>query len=337
MLAGDKPLLHGGDLDAVKARFPSAPRPWIDLSTGINPFAYPVGDINHEVWARLPAQSAGDALVETAKRTYRVPDGFDVVAAPGTQAVIQVLPRLFSARKVAVVGPTYREHARCWALGGHEIIEVSDLSQALKQIPDVVVVVNPNNPTGWTYSGEQIADSARVLAQRNGHLVVDEAFCDFCAGEVSAVPLALENVVVLRSFGKTYGLAGLRLGFAIAAPRIARDLRESLGPWAVPGAAIEIGRRALDDSAWLADARSRTLEASHRLSQALRAAGFDIVGRTALFVLGSHRDAPSIQDKLAACGIHVRHFPDAPTRLRFGLPDSETSWQRLLRALGNET
>jgi cobalamin biosynthetic protein CobC len=140
--------------------------------------------------------------------------------------------------------------------------------------------------------------------------------------------------VVLRSFGKSYGLAGLRLGFAIASPEIAVPLRAELGPWAVSGPAIEIGRRALHDSVWLRTAHGRLAADSARLDDFLRAAGFEIIGGTVLFRLARHAAAPAFVERLAREGIHVRSFAYAPDRLRFGLPGGDEAFRRLAKALG---
>ena len=144
--AASEPVAHGGDLGQIRRRFPDAPLPWIDLSTGINPVAYPLAAPPSEAWSRLPTRAAGQALVAAAARRYGVRDPATVVAAPGTQALIQLLPRLVPASRVAVVGPTYAEHALCWQRGGHEVAVVSDLAAAAGA--DVVIVVNPDNPTG---------------------------------------------------------------------------------------------------------------------------------------------------------------------------------------------
>lgn len=318
-----KPIVHGGDLGEVKQRFPEAPRPWIDLSTGINPVPYPVPPVGAEAWSQLPAAADGEALLAAAAARYGVRDAKTIVAAPGTQALIQLLPRLVPQGRVAIVGPTYQEHQVCWERQGHEVRVVPKPEDA-----DVVVVVNPNNPTGRLLTP---SDLAPIHA---GLLVVDEAFIDFLPRETSLAGNLPPNAVVLRSFGKTYGLAGLRLGFAIAARAMAERLRAELGPWAVAGPALEIGRRALRDGAWLHAARERLVTDSDRLDRLLRAAGFEIVGGTLLFRLARHPMAASVVLRLAAQGIHVRAFPDAPDRLRFGLPGDDAKFLRLARALG---
>lgn len=316
-----EPLAHGGDLGAIRRRFPEAPEPWIDLSTGINPVPYPVVDVAVETWSRLPTRQQERALVEAAAVRYGVRDSATIVAAPGTQALIQLLPRLVARSRVAVLGPTYEEHAHCWARQGHEVAIVSDFERA-----DVTIVVNPNNPTGKLLPPE-------MLRQDRGMLIVDEAFVDLLPREASLAADLPTNTVILRSFGKVYGLAGVRLGFAIAERPIADRIRDELGPWAVSGPALEIGRRALADAAWLQAAAVRLAVDRRTLDALLVSAGFAILGGTPLFCLGSHPDAGRLVEKLGRHGIHVRRFTHEPQWLRFGLPADESAFVRLGAAL----
>ncbi len=312
-------VAHGGDLGSARRRFPGAPLPWIDLSTGINPVPYPVPPLPPESWTRLPSHEDMRALIDAAASRYGVADPETIVAAPGTQALIQILPRLVPTSRVAILGPTYEEHEVSWRRQGHEVTVVDRLPASA----EVTVLVNPNNPTGRL---APISDLQAVA----GLLVVDEAFIDFHPRSASFVG---GNAIVLRSFGKTYGLAGLRLGFAIAERAFANRLREELGPWAVPGPAIEIGRRALADDAWLAQTTGRLTTDGKRLDGLLMRAGFTILGGTLLFRLGRHPDAPKIVDALGRSGIHVRSFSREPSWVRFGLPGNEAEFSRLANAL----
>jgi len=316
-----EPLAHGGDLSAIRRRFPEAPEPWIDLSTGINPVPYPVVELAAETWSRLPTRQQERALVEAAAVRYGVRDPATIVAAPGTQALIQLLPRLVAKSRVTVLGPTYEEHAHCWARQGHDVAIVSDFERA-----DVTIVVNPNNPTGKLLPQE-------MLRQDRGLLIVDEAFVDFLAPSASLAGNLPANTIVLRSFGKVYGLAGVRLGFAIAEKRIADRIRDELGPWAVSGPALEIGPRALADSAWLQAAATRLTVDRQKLDALLVSAGCEILGGTPLFCLAHQPDAERLIEKLGRHGIHVRRFVHEPQWLRFGLPAGESEFIRLGAAL----
>lgn len=316
-----EPLAHGGDLSTIRRLFPKAPEPWIDLSTGINPVPYPVADLTAEIWSRLPTRQQEQALLEAAAVRYCVRDPATIVAAPGTQALIQLLPRLVAKSRVAVLGPTYEEHARCWARQGHDVAIVSDFERA-----DVTIVVNPNNPTGKLLAPE-------MLRRARGLLIVDEAFVDFLAPSASLAACLPANTIVLRSFGKAYGLAGVRLGFAIAEKPIADRIRDELGPWAVSGPALEIGRRALGDSAWLESAAARLATDRQTLDTLLISAGCKILGATSLFCLVRHPDAAGLVEKLGRRGIHVRRLTHNPQWLRFGLPADAGEFSRVAAAL----
>ncbi len=324
-------MLHGGDLDAARARFPAAPEPWLDLSTGINPVPYPCPPPDASLWLRLPLASEAAALRQAAASAYGVPDPACVAPAPGTQILIETLPRLVAPGPVTVVGPTYAEHAAAWARAGHAVRAVADLAEA--ESAAVAVVVNPNNPDGRVHAAADLRATAARMAARGGLLVVDEAFCDLEPVE-SLAPHLAPGLVVLRSFGKTYGLAGLRLGFALALPAAARRIAAALGPWAVSGPALAIGRAALADAAWRREAaRARAADAA-RLDRLLARGGGTVLGGTALFRLARFPDAPGLHRRLGEAGIHVRRFPERPDRLRFGLPPADKgAWCRLGRVL----
>jgi cobalamin biosynthesis protein CobC len=326
---------HGGDLDAARREFPSAPEPWIDLSSGINPRPYPLPALPLEVWQRLPERAEVSRLALTAARAYGAADAAMVAAAPGTQALIQLLPRLRTWSRVAILGPTYAEHAICWRREGHHVEVVTQLEAQASA--EVAVIVNPNNPTGRLLMRAQLQQTAAELGRRGSLLIVDEAFIDVMDPAASLVPELPRATIVLRSFGKTYGLAGLRLGFAIAEPPLAQRIGDLLGPWAVSGPAIAIAERALSDAAWLLAARERLAKDAARLDALLRGAGCEIIGGTPLFRLAAHPAAQQLRQRLGSHGIHVRRFADKPSWLRFGLPGPELSWLRLTAALSAAT
>jgi cobalamin biosynthetic protein CobC len=328
----DAPGYHGGNLGAARRLFPDAPEPWIDLSTGINPIPYPIGEIPADAWTRLP--QAGDlaALEDAAHAAYGAGPAANIVAAPGTQAIIQWLPRICPAPRVGILGHTYGEHAECWRAAGAKVVEAHSLSDFADC--DVGVVVNPNNPDGKLIAPEELVLTARAVAARSGLLVVDEAFMDVMPAGSSMVPALPAGAVVLRSFGKAYGLAGLRLGFAVAIGGVAEKLRTAMGPWAVSGPALAVGRRALADRDWLAAATARLVEESRRLDHLLTEAGFTLVGGTPLFRLAEREDAAMWFRKLGLAGILTRPFPGRPSVLRFGIPSDNSGWARLGTALG---
>jgi cobalamin biosynthetic protein CobC len=323
---------HGGNINAARTLYPDAPEPWIDLSTGINPAPYPVGLIAASAWSRLPEAADLAALEATARVAYGAPPDAGIVAAPGTQALIQWLPRLFPARRVGVLGFTYQEHATCWREAGAAVTSVHALAELADY--DFGIVVNPNNPDGRVVSPEQLAEVAQRMAGGGGRMIVDEAFMDLIGRQSSLLPhLPAHGAIVLRSFGKAYGLAGVRLGFAAGPPEDCARLRQAIGPWAVSGPAIDVGRRALADDTWLTETAGRLQRSADRLDGMLLAAGFDGVGGTPLFRLGRRSGAGEVFDQLCRAGILTRPFQARPDWLRFGIPRGASEWERLRTAL----
>jgi cobalamin biosynthetic protein CobC len=308
---------HGGDLSAATARFGRPAKGWVDLSTGINPYSYPVPPFEDAVWRCLPDASQDLALREAAAASYGVRDVGQIVAAPGSQSVIQVLPRLRPCSRVAVVGPTYGEHLDSWGNAGHQILPC----ESLERVGDaeVVVVTNPNNPDGQRHDPDRLVNLARGLNRKGGLLVVDEAFAD-ATPELSLAGDVGPGLLVLRSFGKFFGLAGLRLGFAVTEPGLARRLRAELGPWAVSGPAIAIGCAALSDAAWIEAMRSRLVSEAADFTSTLTRLGLSVVGGTPLFLLVNAPRAWALYEYLGQHGVLARPFAASPRWLRFGLP-----------------
>ncbi|MBN9015552.1 MAG: threonine-phosphate decarboxylase [Rhizobiales bacterium] len=327
-------MKHGGDLSEAMTQFGGAPDAWLDLSTGISPNPYPLPPLPRDVWQCLPSRADEAALLAAARRAYAVPDNIGIVAAPGTQALIQWLPRLAAHGAVAIVSPTYNEHAAAWQLAGHEAIAVG----AIEEMPEAVrhvVIVNPNNPVGRVVDHALLARVAEQIAARDGVMVIDEAFADLDPA-ISAVALCERwPVVVLRSFGKFYGLAGLRLGFAIGPQRLIARISEAMGPWICSGPALAVGRVALEDERWASETRDKLREQAAKLDAVLQTAGFAAVGGTALFRLVRHRHASAYHTTLARQRIWCRRFDWADDLLRFGLPPNDAALERLALALAD--
>lgn len=321
-------LEHGGRLHAAAKKYRIPVGEWLDLSTGVNPAGYPVPALPPETWRRLPD---GDAALRAAAAGYYGSES--VLPVAGTQAAIQALPRLRVPSCVAVLSPTYGEHAHAWRRSGHAVRELvaDEIEPALDQF-DVVVLANPNNPTGLHLGREMLRAWRARLAARGGWLVVDEAFMDVTSG-VSLVEEANEpGFIVLRSLGKFFGLAGARVGFVFAARELLDVLDEELGPWVVTGPAQAAAAKALSDFAWQDAARTHLIGASARLGRLLAEHGLAPSGGTALFQWVGTLQAANLHEQLARRGILTRLF-SAPASLRFGLPGDETQWQRLARAL----
>ncbi len=326
---------HGGRLAEARMRWPDAPEPWIDLSTGINPIAYPMPKLTPGDLTRLPEPEDEARLCATAAACYGVADPAMVAAAPGTQILISLLPLLTPSPDVAVLGPTYAEHAASWRAAGAGVTEVGDLA-ALRGAHSAVLC-QPNNPDGRRHPPAMLLDLAATLARRGGVLVVDEAFADLEGDGLSVAPsLPCPGLVVLRSFGKAYGLAGIRLGFLLADPGLTARVRTCLGPWAVSGPALRGGLAALADGAWRAQAAARLAADGARLNGMLAQAGLPVVGGTRLFRLVESRAAQDWHGRLARAGILVRRFAARPEWLRFGVPGDEGAWARLEECLGRK-
>jgi cobalamin biosynthetic protein CobC len=330
--AADEPLPHGGDLGAARRLFPDAPEPFIDLSTGINPNPYPLPALPAELFARLPDAAATARLAAVAAKLYGAPSAAQVVPAPGTQSLLGLVAGLVRRGRAAILTPTYNEYARAARLAGHSVIEAREF--AVFGDADLAIVTNPNSPDGRLIDRDTLLDLAAKLRVRGGILVVDEAFMDVGPHGFSlAGDVGRGNLVVLRSFGKFFGLAGLRLGFALLDQPSAARLTAMLGPWAVSGPALAIGTAALADTAWIEATRHRLVEASGRLDGILIGAGLGIPGGTTLFRLVRTPAANALFYHLGGAGILVRNFPDNATWLRFGLPAHEEEWQRLQIAM----
>ncbi|MGQ0566312.1 MAG: threonine-phosphate decarboxylase CobD [Gemmobacter sp.] len=312
---------HGGGIDAAAARHGGMRADWLDLSTGINPRPYPLPDLPVGAWTALPDRDAADALNRAARAFWRVPPGAAVLAAPGASALIARLPLLAAPGRVAIPAPTYNEHARAFSVHGWTVVQNGPAAAR--------VVVNPNNPDGRRWTAVQALDG---LAP-GGLLVIDESFADTCPDAALIDMAGRPGTVVLKSFGKFWGLAGLRLGFAIGDPALIARLSAMLGPWPVSGPALAIGAAALRDDDWTATTRARLACDAQRLDALITAHGPAPLGGTDLFRLYDTPDATAWQNRLAARRIWTRVFPYTPRWLRLGLPGTAHDWARLEAAL----
>ena len=324
-------LEHGGRLRRAAAEYQIPLADWLDLSTGINPAGYPVPPIDPTCWNRLPEDD--DGLEEAAAAYYGNPR---LLVLPGSQAGIQGLPALLPRGVVACVAPLYEEHPQAWARAGHKLRRLPTLARALAAATPNVLLCNPNNPTATALDRETLVAAAETLRKRGGVLIVDEAFAD-PEPERSVVDLAgstdAPNLIVLRSLGKFFGLAGARVGFLFAGETLRHTLREALGPWPVAHPARAVARAALLDTAWQAAARQALATAALRLAAVLAPLGgtADAVTRTPLFCtlrVENQETLAALDAHFARRAILVRRF-DEHGLLRFGLPPDEAGWERL--------
>ncbi|WP_295398803.1 threonine-phosphate decarboxylase CobD [uncultured Thiocystis sp.] len=329
-----EPPEHGGRLRQAAARFGIPLARWLDLSTGINPRAWPVPTLPASAWGRLP--EAEDGLESEAARYYGAPDPLPLA---GSQAAIQALPAMRAPCRVGVPQVGYREHAYAWRRAGHHVIELadSDPGQWLDEGPgrlDCLVVINPNNPTGHCWPVATLLDWHARLAARGGWLIVDEAFMDVTPAGSLTPYAGRPGLILLRSLGKFFGLAGARVGFLFAEPALRATLNAWLGPWTLTGPSRLMARQAFADTAWQRCARASLALDAARLAALLRDHGLAPTGGTALFQWVLSADAERIDAALAQQGVLARRF-DRPASLRFGLPGEEQDWQRLSVALAS--
>lgn len=313
---------HGGAVDAAVARWGGARADWLDLSTGINPLAFPLPAFAPQDWKALPDSAAATRLVDAARAFWGVPAGAAVLAAPGASALIARAPSLRSIGRVTIPGPTYNEHARAFRAAGWDVAEGGPCTAR--------VVVHPNNPDGRVWTAETATEG---LAD-GGLLVIDESFGDVMP-EASLIALATRpGTLILKSFGKFWGLAGLRLGFAIGDPALVERLAQWLGPWPVSGPALATGAAALTDRAWAEDTRVRLAADARRLDALMTRAGAGVAGGCDLFRLYDVGDAAHWADHLGRAHVLARVFPYSDRWLRLGLPGNPGDWARLAAALG---
>lgn len=323
-------LEHGGRLRAAAQQYAIPLADWLDLSTGIAPYGFELPAIPADAWQRLP--EAEDDLQAVAREYY---GAADVLPVAGSQAAIQMLPRLRPQARVGIVSPCYAEHAEAWRRAGHRVSELSesDVARGLDQL-DVLLVVNPNNPTGRLLPTAQLLAWHARLAERGGWLVVDEAFVDATPDYSLAPHSHLPGLIVLRSFGKFFAMAGARLGFVLAEAGLLRTLDDALGPWPVSGPSRVVGSALLADREGQQRQRERLRADGQRLGQLLSAHGLAPAGGCALFQWVLSDEAGLLHGFLARQGILVRRF-HSPSSLRFGLPVDERGWARLARALAH--
>lgn len=323
-------LEHGGHLIEASIEFNIPKEKWIDLSTGINPNGWPIPVIPAECWQRLPESS--DDLVRAAKQYYQCNS---ILPVAGSQAAIQVLPLLRQRSKVGVLFPAYEEHAHSWRKAGHEVIELlaEQIDSQLCEL-DVLILINPNNPTGLSFRKSKLLDWYKVLDQRGGWLIVDEAFIDTMSeNSLSSYP-ASYGLIILRSVGKFFGLAGIRCGFVITADIFLDRINEILGPWTISHPSRYIATTALLDNRWQSQAISKLKKQAARFTELLEGQGLKVTAKTDLFQWVQTSKACKYYQLLAKKGILVRLFEN-PNSLRFGLPKNESQWLYLERVLKN--
>ena len=327
--------IHGGRLNEAVKRWSIPHKQWLDLSTGINPIGWPVPNIPAQIWQRLP--EADDGLKAIIRHWSGIPQQADCEPVAGSQAAIMALPRLRAPCRVGIPSIGYREHEYSWRQAGHSLVAITAAQTTSNDESwlddlDVLVWINPNNPTGELIAPATLLRWHKRLQQHDGWLIVDEAFID-ATPELSLCAYAgLPGLIILRSLGKFYGLAGVRAGAVLSEPSIIESLRQLLGPWSLSGPTRYVMAQALQDSAWHKQNCLRLPQDTQRLAHILQTAGLTLLGGTVLFQTVRIHAPLALAEYLAVQGILVRVFTQ-PGMLRFGLAADEQQWQRLERAL----
>jgi len=317
-------LEHGGRLIAAAQNSCIPLQQWIDLSTGINPRGWIPPHPPDSVWRRLPEEH--DELEQAAREYY----GCDsLLSVAGSQQAIQLLPSFRPLSTVGIVYPGYSEHAHAWECHNHQVLRIAagQIDQHVDRL-DVLVICNPNNPDGRVFTQSQLLEWHETLAARDGWLVIDEAFMDATPEGSLAAVVPRRGLIILRSLGKFFGLAGARVGFLLAEAQLIAQMREKLGPWTIAGPSRWVAAQALSDTAWQMRVRHELPLATSRLRNLLMHAGLKPNGGTALFQYIQSKEADQIAHILAKEGILVRQFLEQ-SAIRFGLPGEDGEWRRL--------
>jgi cobalamin biosynthetic protein CobC len=321
-------LEHGGRLRLAARHYAIPLNQWLDLSTGINPNGWPVPALPAECWQRLPEDN--DELLPAAQAYYQ---NTSILPVAGSQAAIQALPLLRPVCRVGLMHPAYAEHAASWQKTGHQLqqVDMANIDSQLEKL-DVLIIINPNNPTGTLYPPQQLLDWHAKLSRRGGWLIVDEAFIDSLPDYSLSALASRPGLIILRSIGKFFGLAGIRCGFVIAEAELLQSLAEQLGPWTISHPGRYVAAKALADTDWQRKTALDLKLQTKRLRELLTEKGWPPQGESDCFQWLKTDHAASLHVLLAQQGILTRLFKD-PASLRFGLPKDESAWQRLAQAL----
>lgn len=312
---------HGGRMGDARARFGGEAADWLDLSTGINPSPWAaLADLTVD-WRALP--DPGDlAELERIAAAYFGVDPAHCLAVPGSETALRGLGQLLQLPG--------RHSPLCYSTHVSAFAPARPVNEHDDAEPSVLVLANPNNPDGVTMPREALMAALTRQESSGGWLLVDEAFAD-CEPRASVAAQVSDErrLIVTRSFGKFFGLAGVRLGFVIAPASVLARLRERQGEWPVCSAALAFGSKAYGDSVWI-EAMRRDLAASAlRLDTVLRSHDLEPRGDCPLFRLVETPLAQRLFSDLAGAHILTRAFADHPQLLRFGLPGDDAAFARL--------
>lgn len=312
---------HGGNLDEAAQAYGFEPGMMHDLSTGIAPMSYQMPLPASDAYQALPLASDMEALCKVARACYRVPDAASLCVGGGSQALLAALPYLFASCLVWCPEPTYNEHHYRWEKASHQV----DGGLSCPQEAKIIILGQPNNPTGRLWQADEIARYLAHVKQCDGLLIIDEAFVDIMPEHSSCQIAGDEALVILRSVGKFYGLAGLRVGFAIGGANFIARLQDEIGPWPVSQPALLVAKTALADKDWQARHLAKLQEICDWQSDVLAKAGFEIITSMALFITIRHKRMAAFHHHLASHGYWTRIYQNDKQMMRLGLlaPDCD--------------
>ncbi len=323
---------HGGDLDRAITQYGGNRKDWIDLSTGINPYSYPVSNLvsslSSDFLRDLPDQQLIETTAQSARNAYQA--NFSGLPLAGAQQAIQLFPSIIEvgSKKACILHPSYNEYEAQLQKAGWQITHCHHLDEMTGA--DCAIIANPNNPDGRQFLPTELLELAGIV----GTLIIDESFCDLYP-HLSVLPLTTEqhqNIIIFRSFGKFYGLAGLRLGFVFSHSKTLKQFESAAGKWAVSAPALAIGAGALQDENWRQQTMAKLTHDAKRLDRIAHQNGLHLIGGTDLFRLYQWDNAKNMQDKLAGHKIWSRIFSYSENWIRLGIP-TDDSWERVQRAL----
>ena len=304
---------HGGDIDNAIKKYGGNKDDWIDLSTGINPNHYPYKLINIRELQNLPYKNDIDNLNKLAKKYFQTTAC--VRAVSGAQGGINILPFLLPNKTVSILSPTYNEYQNVFSNSLKKIINVKNLSELKKS--QIAIICNPNNPDGKLYSNDNLLKISKSVE----YLIIDESFIDQYPRKSLSHKLDDQtNILILRSFGKFFGLAGIRLGFLISNKEIDKKIQFLIGNWPISNVAINVASKALIDHVWIMNTISFLKEGSYFLDCLASEINWKVVGGTNLYRLYETPNAHDAQNKLANFKIWSRRFSYSKKWIRLGIP-----------------
>lgn len=350
-IAALEPPLHGGTVDGEHGRVPVDGH-LADFSVSVNPLGPPPGILDglltDDLARRYPDPGAGQLRAALAELHHVHPDA--ILPGSGSSDLLRLVATAWLGRgdRALVAGPTYGEYVPAIKIAGAQALEVvAEESRRFRLSPDdllaavrdteakALFLCNPNNPTGQ-YLG---ADAIRWLLSRlpDTLLVLDEAYVHFAEGAWESAPLLGDgNLLVIRSMTKDYGLAGLRLGYAMAALPLLDPVRRVAVPWSVNAVALEAGMRCLAlGPEVLVQARDYVRRGSEVLQAGFQALGFETVPTQAHFFLVHVGDGRAFHLRLLREGLVVRDCASfgLPAYVRVA-PQRNEENERLLAAVG---